>query len=261
MGSMYNYIINMVNNMNNNLKKILLISGIISIFCVLSISSSFAATSKKSETIAKYTYKDTYCDNLEISDFYQIYFGNEKENTDSYYKFNIKKNKLKQYRIKSIVAYYYNNDNETSFTKIYNGNKKQNLTIKEPKDSIYLQDVTINYYSTTSIKSEKGLFSYKDNSWKGECLFKGKTSTMKILEKGYSVVTGQGHQVRTFGKIQIKTKNTKYKIKSVILQSNDGVSDNKYYNKFKGYGKSKLTINLPYSSYKFYPSKIKIYYY
>lgn len=106
------------------------------------MSAGFSfATTPKSETINKYTFKNTYCNKLEISNFYQVYLGNEKEDTGSYYKFNIKKDKLKQYKIKSVVAKYYNY-NETLFTKTYNGNKKQSLTFKGYED-YYLEDVLL----------------------------------------------------------------------------------------------------------------------
>jgi hypothetical protein len=244
--------------MNINLKKILLITCIILIVFVLSINSSFAATIK-TEKFTKSTFKNTNLNKLEISKLYRTFSEDSKGNYKEYYNIVIRNDKQKQYKIKSVIANFYDGERNL-FNKTYNGNKKLSLKFKGYENLSY-PHITIKYYSTTSIKSEIGLYYAKDNSWKFTQLFKGKTATINTLEKGYTKTKGMNFPITTINKFQIKTKNSKYKIKSINVKYLQPVSEDEYYAKFKGYGSRKITITTPYKYKELYVDSLSINYY
>lgn len=236
-------------------KKIFLILILLSLISILSITTSFAANSK-AETFIKQ--KQNYINRYELNvsriditldDFEKI-------------RITIKDDKKNYYKIKNVVYEY--TFLEDNVTKIYNGYGKQSLTF-QTWEFDYLNKLTINYYTSNSIKNES-IYSFSDLTHlrKRNGTFNGKTAIVKNLEKGYCEL-GTNY-VTTYNKFQIKTKNKKYKIKKILVKY--GLDNDIYFNSsktysksFKGNGKTKLTITTPKKYKKLYIKGLRIYYY
>lgn len=240
--------------MNKN--KIILIIGLIILIIILGMNTGFAAKNK-SETFTNSKSLSNYEYQLNISTCNSIVKEDSANNYNEYYKFKIKKNKQKNYRIKSIEISY-ENINGIIINRTYNGYKKTDLIIKLPSDIYSYNQLIINYHTNTKIKNEVLIDQKCD--WYRITHFKGKTANMKSLVKGYYSPYGQGWSYVTYNKFKITTKG-KYYIKGVLTKFREIISEEISYELFKGHGKRKLIIKTPKKHELATLTGLRIYYY
>ncbi len=232
-----------------NKKKIFLIIGFMALIGILSLSANFAAN-PKSETFYLTSQKYEEYKELNISETKFV-----SDNGMNYYNVNIKKNKLKNYRIKSLVVKYslssISSDDLKIINKTYNGYKKSKLTIKLPENFSVIYKLTINYYSNTKIKSED--IDSKNGYSKDLQRYNGKTAIIRNLKK----IDISSNKVN-YNIIQIKTKSVKYKIKAIKTVFKDFES---FYHSFKGNGKTKILLKVPVKYQSKFLTALRVYYY
>jgi len=241
-----------------NIKKILIISLFLLILASVTIGTSHAASSEK---ISASSCKITETFNKKIASIYQVYTSNENGGK-LYYKINIKKSFQNKYKILSVKCRYDDYGTTGPFYKIYDGKNKNSLIIKPYNDS-NLELMTINYQTKDKIKKESS--NFWENRFKvlRVSKFVGKKANLKLKEKGYYSEEKSKDTYITYQKINIKTINKNYKIKTikaVYYDSNNRVSKTLT---FKGKGKTTFTkvIKGNFSDKKSFLYEFKITYY
>ena len=221
-----------------NIKKILMVSLFLLILASVTMGLSYSASSEK---IGISSTKMTEKIEKKIVSIDRINFWSKKSGDKYYYKIKIKKNYQNKYRIQSVkceyIDYGYDSGN---FYKTVNGKNKKSLNIK-PLNNDYIMSMTVKFQTKEKIKSESTKFWEKRYKILRDKEFRGKKANIKVREKGYWLVDGQGNTFIKYQKVDIKTTSKKYKIKTIkalYYEMADFVSKTKT---FKGNGKTTFT--------------------
>lgn len=236
-------------------KKLVLILGILAVVSVFTISTGFAASSEK---ITGFNSNQSITYDYKIIKISHVFKSPSDGKDSEYFRINVKKAYQNKYKIKSVkakISVYDDYEITKTYYKTYNIKNKNKAYIKLPNSNgtnwYNIEKITVFYKTKSKIKNESTKFQ-KYATFKSTTKFNGINSNIVLKEKGYYKWTAMGEQpYTTYQHFQIKTKNKKYKIKSVKVS---------YYNRagfdssknLKGYGKSKL-------SFKFYDTNYEIF--
>ncbi len=243
--------------------RVFLIFSMVALVAVFAMNASFAA-SDGSEKLTQY--KGSFSSNIDkkISNVEQVSaFKNNK--SKEYYKINIKKNYQNKYKIRSINVRYSVTDNKTYkfrnfLYKNYTGKNRNYLKIDIlNKDNIFVDKVTINYFTKGKIKNESFYSYYYNNNFTlVNYLFSGKANAKAVQKGDYKITQFGNIPIIKYQNVKIITKSKKYKIKAVKLLLTNIKGTKISYKTFKGYGKNSLKIRL-YEN--IFIQDIKVYYY
>jgi len=217
------------------IKKLLMVSLFLLILASVTMGLSYASSSEKISISSMKNY-ETF--EKKIASIDRITSWDKKIWNNDYYKIKIKKAYQNKYKIHSIKCKYDDYAIGT-FYKTVNGKNKKTITIYAYKN-YYIKSMTVKFQTKEKIKSESIQFMGKPYKLIRDKGFRGKKSNVKVREKGYVSLKGQGNTYISYQKVNIKTTSKKNKIntiKALYYVMDEKLSETKTFN-----GKGKTTF-------------------
>ncbi|MGL4669755.1 MAG: hypothetical protein ACRCVG_04065 [Methanobacteriaceae archaeon] len=220
------------------IRKIILLVVVVVFVSAMAVNTSSAASSEK---LTKYNTKIVDTINKKIVTVNLVTNWNDSWERNGYYKFKIKDKYKSKFKINSIKIKYYSAENEKYVYRTYNTKNKDVVYLKIPKNS-FVEKITLFYKTKPKIMIESLSYKGYSSTSIATTVFNSKKVKITVKEKGYTDWSEMGGwPTTTYQNFQIKSKNTKYKIKSVkiLYYSRGGLEKVKT---IKGYGKTILNF-------------------